>query len=618
MMLASRTLRLRVSQQSRLWQRSLAAATSKQKRALNPEQIHGTPTASTNTTTKSPPPPPPTSVKPPASIGNSSASNNLIPFGIVGAVAVGGGAFYFAKQMSGDETSVTPNAKSTMVAKESVVDTPAKAEPATLSGSLKNLQSTNASEGNRVTSIAMPPKMKNANASYTPPLPANPIDGHRVSSLTPITTKNNDEGEVKGKEKEKEKEEARKTILADASMTKQAIQELTPKESSPASLESQESLIKSHHSLWSSMEESYLKDLDTLTYSQLQTRIVQLASELKERTKWEAVRLKEFLAMKERETANHYMDLMQKQRSEFESILAERLRNLEHELQLKANAALQEKEMTIQNLLSTALEAQKKEHEEDMKAQEELIRLQITTQVQDEFSQQLELYKKQVAQELEQKVSALQSLTKKLQKLENALQASQTFQNSSMYAHRLSAAALALAERLESHQPVAAEITALQSVAGEEGVIPTALQTIPSSAAQTGVPTLAELQADFDLVYDKCRQAALVPKGRTGVVGQLAGMLFAKLKYPPSPDEPAPEGTSNQPADNAEYLLARAKKHVSFGQLEQAVDQLEHLTGQAGFTAKDWKQQAMDRIAVDKALRVIKMECALLNESMSE
>ena len=210
----------------------------------------------------------------------------------------------------------------------------------------------------------------------------------------------------------------------------------------------------------------------------------------------------------------------------------------------------------------------------------------------------------------------MQSLTQKLEKLESALQASGTFQKSSIQAHRLSAAALALAERLESHQPVAAELATLQSVAGEEGVIPTALDTIPAAAGRTGIPTLAELQADFDAVYSKCRQASLVPKGRPGIDGQLAGMLFAKLTYPPSPEDPAPENAD--PDAKAEFLLVRAKKHVSLGQLEQAVEQLEQLTGQVGFTAMDWKQQALDRIAVDKALRVIKLECALLNESMSE
>ena len=42
-------------------------------------------------------------------------------------------------------------------------------------------------------------------------------------------------------------------------------------------------------------------DLDTMTPSQLKVRLVQMARDLEERTKWEAVRLQEFLSMKEKE-----------------------------------------------------------------------------------------------------------------------------------------------------------------------------------------------------------------------------------------------------------------------------------------------------------------------------
>jgi hypothetical protein len=44
---------------------------------------------------------------------------------------------------------------------------------------------------------------------------------------------------------------------------------------------------------------------------------------------------------------------------------------------------------------------------------------------------------------------------------------------------------------------------------------------------------------------------------------------------------------------------------------------MDKLTGQAGFTARDWTQRAKERVAVEKALKVIRMESALANESMS-
>jgi hypothetical protein len=57
---------------------------------------------------------------------------------------------------------------------------------------------------------------------------------------------------------------------------------------------------------------------------------------------------------------------------------------------------------------------------------------------------------------------------------------------------------------------------------------------------------------------------------------------------------------------------------VQLGELERAIEQLEKLDGQPAFTAKDWTLDAKDRLAAEKAAKVIKMECAIVNESMSE
>jgi hypothetical protein len=261
-------------------------------------------------------------------------------------------------------------------------------------------------------------------------------------------------------------------------------------------------------------------------------------------------------------------------------------------------------------VLSTALEAQQKEHEEDKKVFEEIITNEIQSSLDEKYGKELEDYKGQVAQELQQKVATLEALTKKLEQLESALEASTTSKEGSVKAHRLSAAALALAEKLETNQGAAVELAALKLAAGNEGVIATTCVNIPS-AVKTGIPTLPELQARFEVVLKKSRQAALVPAGRLGLEGQLAGIVFASLKYAPDPDDPAPESDK----DNAEYVLARSRQYVQNGELERAVEQLEKLKGQPAFTIADWKKDAINRIAVEKALKVIKMECALLNQS---
>lgn len=310
-----------------------------------------------------------------------------------------------------------------------------------------------------------------------------------------------------------------------------------------------------------------------------------------------------------------YLEILQKQRLEFEDILGKRLREQEHSLAQQYATGLQEEEATIRKVLEAALEAQKYEHDEDKKVFEESKSAEIRSVLDEQYGTKMEAYKKEVAEELKQKVAALESLSAKLKHLETALSSIKTSQRGSLKAHRLSAAALALAEKLETNQPAAAEFETLKVAVGRDaGVISAALVTVPESVASTGVPTLSELQARFEQVHKRSREAAFVPLGRQGLEGQLAGKLFATLTFAPDPEDAAPESDK----DNAQYVLVRARKHVQLGELESAVEQLEKLEGQPAFTVADWKQDAMNRIVVEKALKVIKMECALVNESLAE
>ena len=108
-------------------------------------------------------------------------------------------------------------------------------------------------------------------------------------------------------------------------------------------------------------------------------------------------------------------------------------------------------------------------------------------------------------------------------------------------------------------------------------------------------------------------QAAHVPSGNSGLKGQIAGILFAKITVAPSLDSTPPTGDDGNMAD---YTFASARRLVQLGQLEQAVGELDKLKGQTEFTMRDWKKIAMDHFAVEKALKVIKMESTLLNQNI--
>ena len=105
----------------------------------------------------------------------------------------------------------------------------------------------------------------------------------------------------------------------------------------------------------------------------------------------------------------------------------------------------------------------------------------------------------------------------------------------------------------------------------------------------------------------------MVPEGRAGLEGQLLGMLFAKISLPPSPDAIP---TSEEEGSVTDGILSLARKYVQLGDLEKAVEQLDKLKGQTAYVMNDWKSKAMDRVSMERALKVIKLECALLNKDM--
>ena len=378
------------------------------------------------------------------------------------------------------------------------------------------------------------------------------------------------------------------------------------------SLQNSKTLAAAQAALRSDLDRQYFSDLDTLSPSELRTRVIQLATEMSDRTKWEAVRLKEFLAMKEKEVGDKYLDILQKQRLEFESLLAQKLREQEDVITRQANAALQAKEDSIANLLRATTEAREKETQdivlnETRRITDEL-ELEYTSKLQNELARMKQAY----ASDLEKHASVMELLQGKLELLSSRLEVSQNYESGSKRAHRVSAAALALASKLEVGEGAAVEIAALKGAAGGEGVIASAVGMIPPTA-EKGVPTVAELQVAFDKSYTVGRQAAMVPEGRAGLGGQLMGMLFAKLSVPPSPDAVP---TSEEEGNVTDGVLSLARKYVQVGDLEKAVEQLNKLKGQAAYVMKDWKSQAADRVATERALKVIKLECALLNKEL--
>eukprot|EP00559_Dactyliosolen_fragilissimus_P006348 CAMPEP_0184856316 /NCGR_PEP_ID=MMETSP0580-20130426/1510_1 /TAXON_ID=1118495 /ORGANISM="Dactyliosolen fragilissimus" /LENGTH=668 /DNA_ID=CAMNT_0027351291 /DNA_START=215 /DNA_END=2221 /DNA_ORIENTATION=+ len=484
-------------------------------------------------------------------------------------------------------------------------------------------------EGNRVTTISFPPAdTNNRPAQIVPPVEHIP-GGHRVSvehlnSVWYGTSSAEATPSVKQQQQETSNRESTttKTTTTNPSTVgvsgQQALSELKLEidQGKDLTMEKADKAIIKENS--TSLDSTLLADLDKLNDAQLKVRLVQLASEMEHRSKWEAVRLKEFLAMKEREVSEKNLEVLQKQRLEFEEVLARRLREQEDNLSRQANAIIQSKEQSIQSVVEDAAKAQTAEHEAELKDMRDRFQREIGAKHESEFGAKLAEEKASFLKELEQKVNTIEELVGRLQKVEQLLKISKDFESGSQRAHRVSASVLALASKLETSDGAAEEFSSLKSAAIENGVIASALSKIPSSVKK-GIPTVTELQARFDKVYSATRKAAYVPENRPGLDGQIAGAIFSSLALPPSPDALADAQSESKlsSAALADFILSRAKNYVSLGDMEMAVEELEKLKGQAAFTAKDWKQSALDRVAVEKALGVIKMECAILNKNMS-
>jgi hypothetical protein len=261
------------------------------------------------------------------------------------------------------------------------------------------------------------------------------------------------------------------------------------------------------------------------------------------------------------------------------------------------------------------MQIQEKAHVEDKMAFEKTTKEAMDAKYEELMNIELTKMKEEFANKMKQRVQQVEELTKKFTQLEISLKASQDFKAGSLDAHKITAAAIALMEKLESGDPAGAAVRALEVVATDNAVISAAVQTLPSSVSLSGVSTLQELQTAFEeTIYPQCRKGANVPPGVDGLEGQLLGSIFSFLRYPPGPEEAAPEAEK----DASEYVLARIKRYVQLGDLENAIRESKKLDGQVAFTAKDWETKAKDRVAVEKSLKVIRMECALANENLTQ
>lgn len=156
------------------------------------------------------------------------------------------------------------------------------------------------------------------------------------------------------------------------------------------------------------------------------------------------------------------MEILQKQRLEFEDLLARRLREREYEITKAANEAIQAKDQSIESLLDAALKTQKQEHDAELENVKSRLQLEQSTKYEVALESKLAALKEQFSKELSEKVHEIILLKERMDNLQTNLESSRNFESSSQKAHRVSAAALALMEKMETSHSAVEQFAALK------------------------------------------------------------------------------------------------------------------------------------------------------------
>jgi hypothetical protein len=183
----------------------------------------------------------------------------------------------------------------------------------------------------------------------------------------------------------------------------------------------------------------------------------------------------------------------------------------------QANEALRAKEDSVQSLLSKMREGRDAEVSEIVASEVTSIKSELELEYQTQLQNELGQIKSDYIKELETCQAKMMEMQNQLSTLETSLQLSRRYEDGSKYAHAVSAAALALANKLENGESMEVEVAALKgAVLANDGdnssVIGSAVNMIPGRIVKNGgsVMSLGELQDAFDRSYKKGREVSFL------------------------------------------------------------------------------------------------------------
>ncbi|KAL3665460.1 hypothetical protein V7S43_009495 [Phytophthora oleae] len=355
------------------------------------------------------------------------------------------------------------------------------------------------------------------------------------------------------------------------------------------------------------MDEQYLSGLNELDANALAIRVAQLATEMKHRSKWEAVRLLESLRHMEEDAQKKSTEVLRRQDELHKELLARELR-LQQELLSRQS---REEMDTLKKQYTDDLARNVSQQRASLLSELQRTFTRESKAIEERYDQQLkeatEKMQKTLAGEREKRVQELENYRAELRALGTVLDSSSTYEAFSHRVHKASMAALALSDRVEAAAPLRSEIRALREAARNDPFIEVAVKSLPQEVIEQGAPSVGQLQERFKVVKSVGHRAALVPEN-SGIIGQVFGTALSLLMIPPGGPV---EGT------DTDAVLSRAEFALKAGDIEKAIVEMKGLSGLPAQVSQDWIAAAESRLAVEQTAKVVKAHVALLAASCS-
>mmetsp|Transcript_708 Transcript_708/g.1082 ORF Transcript_708/g.1082 Transcript_708/m.1082 type:complete len:597 (+) Transcript_708:280-2070(+) len=415
---------------------------------------------------------------------------------------------------------------------------------------------------------------------------------------------------------------AKKTVKETKPSAKEPVEEDSPAELSPiqktresidkirsrvrklknsADKSTEEKLASLESELRSDLEEVLAQDIAAADVTELRKRIVQLVLELKDRHRWEALRLHELTKVHTEELVAKYSSLLRDQGETYEKLLKQEVQKAVDETVKVERARANEK---ITDILGESDLKWKHRLEMELQHQNEVLGKKMDHIIKEEKIK-IEEY---AAKERKDRLAKLKTLQKNIDHLEGVLNKRQQSDNFSSQVHSISVALFDLIEHIPENKPLKTEILALESAANGDPVITKALESLPERLKTVGIPTKQELETRFDRVYESCKKVALVPEDGGGMLEHALASIVATLSLSENANI-----NELKNKDDPEAILARAKYYIEHEHdLEAAVKEFDSLSYSMKETASDWLVIARDKIQAEQILKFIRAHVSSL------